>query len=69
MIKALAMGADAVLLGRPVLWGLAVGGEQGVLRVLQLLRAEIELAMALAGCSSLEYIDQRLLCPAYQSRM
>ena len=69
VIKALAMGADAVLLGRPVLWGLAVGGEQGVLRVLQLLRAEIELAMALVGCSSLEEINQRLLCPAHQSRM
>ena len=61
VLKALALGADAVLLGRPVLWGLAVGGEEGVLRVLELLRAEVELAMALAGRSSLGQIDSSLL--------
>ena len=49
VIKALALGARAVLLGRPVLWGLAVDGERGVLRVLELMRDEIELAMALCG--------------------
>lgn len=49
VIKALALGARAVLLGRPVLWGLAVDGERGVARVLELLRDEIELAMALCG--------------------
>ena len=49
---ALALGADAVLIGRPALWGLAVGGEAGALRVLQLLRAELELALALCGCDS-----------------
>lgn len=49
---ALALGADAVLVGRPVLWGLAVGGEAGVRRVLDLLRAELELALALCGCAS-----------------
>ena len=38
--------------GRPTLWGLAVGGEEGVRRVLDLLRAELELALALCGCSS-----------------
>ena len=69
------MGADAVLLGRPVLWGLAVGGEEGVLRVLELLRAEVELAMALAGRSSLGQIDSTLLVPpalnsaSHQSRL
>ena len=61
VVKALALGATAVLLGRPVLWGLAVGGEEGVLRVLELLRAEIELAMALVGCTSLKQIDSGLL--------
>jgi len=49
---ALALGADAVLVGRPALWGLAVGGEEGARRVLELLRDELELALALCGCSS-----------------
>jgi 4-hydroxymandelate oxidase len=49
---ALALGADAVLVGRPALWGLAAGGEAGAKRVLDLLRAELELALALCGCSS-----------------
>jgi 4-hydroxymandelate oxidase len=52
IIKALALGANAVLLGRPVLWGLAIGGEAGVGRVLQLLRDEFDLALALIGCRS-----------------
>ena len=49
---ALALGADAVLVGRPALWGLAAGGESGALRVLELLRDELELALALCGCAS-----------------
>jgi isopentenyl diphosphate isomerase/L-lactate dehydrogenase-like FMN-dependent dehydrogenase len=49
---ALALGADAVLVGRPPLWGLAAGGEAGALRVLELLRAELELTLALCGCTS-----------------
>src|SRR5690606_6744896 len=49
VVKAVALGADAVLIGRPVLWGLAAGGEEGVARVLSLLKAEIDLAMALCG--------------------
>jgi isopentenyl diphosphate isomerase/L-lactate dehydrogenase-like FMN-dependent dehydrogenase len=49
---ALALGADAVLVGRPALWGLAVGGEAGARRVLELLRAELELTLALCGCAS-----------------
>jgi 4-hydroxymandelate oxidase len=52
IVKALAMGASAVLLGRPVLWGLAVGGAAGAERVLQLLKDECDLALALAGCRS-----------------
>ncbi|MBA3347534.1 MAG: alpha-hydroxy-acid oxidizing protein [Actinobacteria bacterium] len=52
VVKALALGARAVLVGRPVLWGLAAGGEAGVLRVLELLHEEIELALALVGCPS-----------------
>jgi isopentenyl diphosphate isomerase/L-lactate dehydrogenase-like FMN-dependent dehydrogenase len=49
---ALGLGADAVLVGRPALWGLAAGGEEGARRVLELLRAELELALLLCGCAS-----------------
>ncbi|HEV2728328.1 MAG TPA: alpha-hydroxy acid oxidase [Solirubrobacterales bacterium] len=48
---ALALGADAVLVGRPALWGLAAGGRKGVAEVLEMLRAEFELALALLGCT------------------
>lgn len=49
VVKALALGADAVCVGRPVLWGLAAGGEAGARRVLEILREEIDLAIALCG--------------------
>jgi isopentenyl diphosphate isomerase/L-lactate dehydrogenase-like FMN-dependent dehydrogenase len=52
VVKALALGAQAVLAGRAPLWGLAVGGAGGVQHVLELLRDEIELALALCGCTS-----------------
>jgi len=51
-LKALALGAKAVLVGRPILYGLAAGGEVGALHVLELLRAETERALALLGCTS-----------------
>ena len=51
-VKALALGARAVLVGRPPLWGLACDGEAGARRVLELLRDELELALALCGCVS-----------------
>ena len=57
VFKALALGAKAVLLGRPILWGLAVGGEAGVRHVLTILRDELDMAMALSGCAKLEDID------------
>ena len=50
VVKALALGARAVLAGRAPLWGLAARGEQGAREVLELLREEIELAMVLVGC-------------------
>jgi len=49
VLKALALGARAVMVGRPILWGLAVGGEAGARRVLELLLAELDVALALAG--------------------
>lgn len=61
VLKALALGANAVLVGRPVLWGLAVGGEEGALRVLSILRDELSQAMALAGCPTLAAIDRDLV--------
>jgi 4-hydroxymandelate oxidase len=61
VVKALALGARAVLLGRPVVWGLAVGGAQGVAQVLELLRAELDLALALCGCRSVREVDRGLV--------
>jgi 4-hydroxymandelate oxidase len=61
VLKAVALGARAVLLGRPVLWGLAVGGEAGATRVLELLRAEFDTAMALAGAATVRALDSSLV--------
>jgi len=61
VLRAIALGADAVLVGRPILWGLAVAGEAGVRRVLDLLRREFELAMALSGCADVESITRDLV--------
>ncbi|MFQ5703982.1 MAG: alpha-hydroxy acid oxidase [Gemmatimonadales bacterium] len=57
VLKALALGARAVLIGRPYVWGLAADGEAGVTRVLELLRDEVELAMALLGCPAVADIS------------
>ena len=56
VLRALALGADAVAVGRPILWGLGAGGEQGATRALEILRSEFDLAMALAGVRSVEEI-------------
>jgi len=61
IVKAIAMGADAVLVGRPLLWGLALDGEAGARRVLELLRDEFDLAMALAGAASVDELTLDLL--------
>src|SRR5207245_5274976 len=61
VLKALALGARAVMIGRPILWGLALGGADGVRAVLQHLRTELELAMALAGRSDVSRIDRSLI--------
>jgi isopentenyl diphosphate isomerase/L-lactate dehydrogenase-like FMN-dependent dehydrogenase len=56
ILKALALGAKAVLVGRPILWGLAVDGEQGVKNVLDILKKEFRLAMMLCGCQTVDDI-------------
>lgn len=61
VIKALALGAQAVLVGRPLLWALAYDGEAGVTRALQLLIDEIDLAMALCGSTSLAEVTRDLV--------
>jgi 4-hydroxymandelate oxidase len=61
VLKAIALGARAVLVGRPILWGLTVEGEQGVLGVLNIFRRELDEAMLLCGCTALADIDRSLL--------
>jgi 4-hydroxymandelate oxidase len=61
VIKALARGARAVAVGRPVLWGLAAGGEEGVYHSLELLRTELDLNMGLCGCRTPAEIGGDLL--------
>ena len=61
VLTALALGARAVLIGRPYLWGLAVDGERGVVRVLTLLRDDFALSMALAGAPAIDRIDRGLV--------
>lgn len=64
VFKALALGATAVLVGRPVVWGLAHAGAAGVAHVLRVLRDELEVAMALTGCATLGGISRAALAPA-----
>ena len=61
VLKAIALGARAVLVGRPILWGLTVGGEEGAVNVLEILRRELDEAMLLSGCTTLADIDSSLL--------
>ena len=61
VLKALALGARAVLIGRPYLWGLAAAGEEGVRAVIELLRDELRIAMALTGRPSIASIDRSLV--------
>ena len=63
VLKAIALGARAVLVGRPVLWGLTVEGEQGALAVLNIFRRELDEAMLLCGCTTLADINRSLLAP------
>jgi 4-hydroxymandelate oxidase len=64
VLKALALGARAVMLGRPILWGLAVDGEAGVRQVLEILEREFDIAMALCGCVACDQVDRDLVVGA-----
>ena len=57
VLRMMVRGADAVLIGRPALWGLACGGEQGVQAVFEILRRELHVAMAFTGCRSVRDIS------------
>ena len=61
ILKALALGARSVLIGRPVFWGLAVDGEAGAKEVLQILRDELDLAMAMCGKPTIADIDRSVI--------
>ena len=61
VLKALALGAKMVCIGRPVLWGLAFDGQKGVDLTLDLLRKELDLAMALSGSTDVERISPNLV--------
>lgn len=61
VLQALALGARAVAVGRPALWGLAVDGQAGVEHVLDILRDELDRALALCGCTGVDEVDRALL--------
>lgn len=67
VFKALALGAQAVLLGRPVLWGLTVNGTRGVEQVLDMIRLELEQTMALVGCPTLKTLNRSFLRKSVQT--
>jgi 4-hydroxymandelate oxidase len=62
-LKAIALGARAVLIGRPILWGLCVNGQEGAAHILEILSRELDEAMLLSGCTKLSDIDASLLRP------
>jgi len=64
IFKALALGANAVMIGRPQIYALAVAGALGVASMLRILREELEVTMALTGVSSLNDIDMSYLMSA-----
>ena len=61
VLKALALGAQAVFIGRPLFWGLALDGEEGVRQVLEILRKELDLAMGYCGVTAVDQIDETMV--------
>ena len=64
VLKALALGARGVMVGRPVAWGLAVGGAEGARNVLEILLSELDTALALAGAPRANELDNSFLAAA-----
>ena len=64
VLKAIALGAKGTLIGRPFLYGLGAAGEEGVAKCLDLIRAELDVSMALCGKTSLAQCDRSILVPA-----
>ena len=69
VIKAIALGAKAVAIGKLQGWGLAAGGKDGVVRVLEILEEEIRVSMGLLGVSSLDQLNKALICPGELTTM
>ncbi|CAG9767625.1 unnamed protein product [Ceutorhynchus assimilis] len=70
VFKALAMGAKMVFIGRPALWGLTCGGEDGVRKILTILRTEFEYALAISGCSEVADIRRSMIVhESYYSKL
>jgi 4-hydroxymandelate oxidase len=67
VIKALALGAKAILIGRPYLWGLAAFGQDGVQRVVELLQGELRIDLGLSGAGTLKALDRSFIRPAWKS--
>jgi isopentenyl diphosphate isomerase/L-lactate dehydrogenase-like FMN-dependent dehydrogenase len=63
VLKALALGARAVMVGRPVLWGVVVDGSDGARRILELLLGELDVALALAGAPMASHLDGSFVTP------
>jgi 4-hydroxymandelate oxidase len=63
VLKAIALGARTILIGRPILWGLCVNGQEGAANILEIFRRELDEAMLLCGCTKLTDIDVSLLHP------
>lgn len=68
VVKALCLGARGVLIGRPILWGLSLGGRAGVRRTLETLDRELREAMALCGASAIDQLSAELIVPAGPGR-
>ena len=67
IIKAMALGAKAILIGRPYLWGLGAFGQEGVQRVIELLHGELRIALALSGAGSLSALNRSFIRPAWKA--
>ena len=68
--KALALGAKMVFIGRPALWGLAHSGEEGVKKILTILKTELDYALAITGCATIKDISKEMVVPQeYYSKL